>query len=168
MEEFLGKAVVAREVVAADAALAIHQDEARAVAEAAIPAIQLEGGEAEIVEARHFAGEEVPAFGVGLEVGSVSGEHGRRVVDGIDGEADELQFGRGMGGILDAAHLVTHHGAGAGAGGEDEVGHPDMAVERVAVEGLTGLRGELELRYLAEDGQGLYGYAGGEEEEEEH
>src|ERR1035438_1898179 len=72
-----------------------------------------------------------------------------------------------MGGILDAAHLVAHHGAGAGASGKDEVGHPDMAVERVAVEGLTGWLGELELGHLAEDGQGLYGNTGGEEEEQE-
>jgi hypothetical protein len=88
-------------------------------------------------------------------------------MDGIDGEADELQFGRGVGGILDAAHLVAHHGARTGAGGIDKVGHPEMAVERVAVEGLTGLLGELELRHLTEDGQRPYGNAGGEQQEAE-
>ena len=52
VEERFGKAVVAGEVVAADAALAVHQDEARAVAQAAIHAVQLECVEAEIVDLR--------------------------------------------------------------------------------------------------------------------
>src|ERR1019366_7275299 len=34
----------------------------------------------------------------------------------VHGEADQLQFGRTGSGILDAVHLVAHHGAGARAG----------------------------------------------------
>ena len=56
---------------------------------------------------------------------------------------------------LHAAHLRAHHGARTRAGGVDEVSDPDVAVERLAVEGLAGLSGELEGRDLAEDGQGL-------------
>src|ERR1039458_2112900 len=55
---------------------------------------------------------------------------------------------------------------GQGAGGVDEVGHPDVAIERVAVEGPIGFEGELELRHLAERGQGLHRYAGGEREDQ--
>src|ERR1039458_4768695 len=43
-----------------------------------------------------------------------------------------------------------HHGARTGACGVDEIGHPHVPVERFAVERLTGLRGELEVRNIAE------------------
>src|ERR1019366_9254049 len=99
------KVVVAGEIVGADAAFAVHQHEARAVCQAAIHAVQLEAGAAQLVETRHFAGQEIPAGGVGFEEGGVFGEHGRRVVRRIHGEADQLHFGRTAGGILDAAHL---------------------------------------------------------------
>jgi hypothetical protein len=38
-----------------------------------------------------------------------------------------------------------------------------VAVERLAVEGLTGLSGKLEGRDLAKDGEGLGGGAGGQQ-----
>jgi len=51
-----------------------------------------------------------------------------------------------------------HHGAGAGAGGVDEVSHPDVAVERVGLsKGWPVWRVSLKLRYLAERGQGCTG-----------
>ena len=79
---------------------------------------------------------------------------------GIDGERDQSHIGRSGGGDLHAAHLRAHHGARTRAVGIDEVGHPDMPRERFAVEGLAGLRSELEGRDLAENGKGL-GYAAG-------
>jgi hypothetical protein len=42
-----------------------------------------------------------------------------------------------------------------------------MAVERLAVEGLTGLSGELEGRDLTQDGEGLGGGASGQQQGDE-
>src|SRR5437588_69512 len=101
----------------------------------AIHAGELEGLEAEVVEARHFAGEEIPAVTIGLEEFRIAVEYFGGVVHGVHGEAYQLDGGRGRGGVLDAAHLVAHHGAWAFARSVDEVGDPDVAVEGLAVEG---------------------------------
>jgi hypothetical protein len=40
---------------------------------------------------------------------------------------------------------MAHHGAGAIARCVNEIGDPDMAVESLAVEGLAGLKSQVEL-----------------------
>src|SRR5438552_15734388 len=57
---------------------------------------------------------------------------------------------------------MAHHGTRTGAVGEDEVRNPDMAIQAAAVEGLTGLRGEFELRDRAVGGQRRVGARGQE------
>jgi len=116
----------------------------------------LESVEAEVVEAAPLAGEEVPAGGIGGEVSGVCGEDRRGVVLRIDREGDQGHIGRCGGGQLEVVHLRAHHGARTGAGGVDEVSHPDVAVERLAAEWLPGLSDELERRNLPQHWQRLW------------
>ena len=73
------------------------------------------------------------------DLSGILGEDWRRVVRRIHSERHQLQLGRAAGEILDTAHLMAHHRAGTVAGRIDKVRHPDMSVERVAVERLIGL-----------------------------
>ena len=57
------------------------------------------------------------------------------------------------GGLLHLPHQRTHAGTGAGAGGEDEVGDPDFAVQRLLSKGWPVWDGQLEAWDLPEDRQ---------------
>ena len=52
--------------------------------------------------------------------------------------------------ILQCAHVPGQARARIGAGGEDEIGHPHLAIEIVASEWPAPLIGERELRQFAE------------------
>jgi hypothetical protein len=61
-------------------------------------------------------------------------------------------------------HLRTHAWAGAGAVRKDEIGDPDVAIESGSGEGTAFLIGKFEARHFAQNGQGLFPSAGGEQQ----
>ena len=65
--------------------------------------------------------------------GGVGGEARGGVVLGVDGERHEVErVAQVPGAVLDLGHALGQLGADGGAGGEDEVGHPDASLEVVA------------------------------------
>src|SRR5208337_4735893 len=93
MQQLWHEAVFAVGIEPANLPLAIDDNEARAVRQAAVHAIQLESVDSEVVEGRLRAGEEEPASRVLLEMGRVFGEHWRRVVRRIDGDRYQQDIG---------------------------------------------------------------------------
>ena len=55
--------------------------------------------------------------------------------------------------FLKAPHVRRHHGTGSVTGRIDEIGDPDVPVERSAVERLSRIGSKRKLRHLAEYGQ---------------
>lgn len=135
-------------VVAADLAGPIDQDHPGAVHRLAV--VRGEGGELEAVagepvDGRFVAGEEFPAPRLGVQFLGVIAEDARRVVLGVDAERNQFDVGVAER-LLGFAHPAADHGAGAGAGGVDEVGDPDFPLKLLGAERLPGLIGEGEGR----------------------
>src|ERR1041384_6064578 len=55
--------------------------------------------------------------------------------------------------LLERGQFTAHRHARAGTAGEDDLGQPDFAEERIAGDGVTVLVGERERRDLAQDGE---------------
>ncbi len=89
-------------------------------------------------------------------------------VFGIDGEGDDADVGQASDLLVDALHFGTHHGAGGGASGVDEIGDPDFAEQGGALEEETCGVGHGERRdFVVFREIGGRVSAGGEEEETE-
>ncbi len=101
------------------------------------------------------AGEERPGQGAGAITGGVVGQPRRGVARGVDGERHQVKVGAEIAGaVADLGHLLAQERAGLLAGGEDEVGHPDLAGELARAERLPALIGQRERRHPAEQRRG--------------
>src|SRR5262249_37270881 len=75
-------------------------------------------------------------------------------------------FGHAGGGLLHLAHQGAHARTRAVAGGEDEIGHPDLSVQRFLIERTAGFVGQRKTWDLSIDGQRrLLREASGEDQE---
>src|SRR5882672_9685370 len=107
-----------------------------------------------MVERLARTGQEMPSGWLSMVAGRVFGQRGWRVVLRIYSERNQLHLGHSARGLLHLAHQGTHPRTGACTGREDEVGHPDLSVQRFLVEGPSGFIGQLEARDLSKEGQG--------------
>jgi hypothetical protein len=139
-------------VIAANPALAVNQHEARAVLQFAVDIAQHEGAAVESVEGFLISGKEKPAAGLRMIARGISGEHRGRIALRVHRERNQAYIGQPSHGRLDASHLRAHARAGAGTMREDEIRDPDFAVEHLAIEGLPGLRNQLEVGHPAVHG----------------
>ena len=132
-------AIFGRAIEAAHAAVAIDQHESRGVSHAAIHVAELEPVAAEGFERRLIAGEEEPAARFSMVSRGIGCEHRWFVVLWIDREGNQRHPRHVFDRALHAAHLGAHARAWAGTIRINEIGHPDMAIERFAVEWLARL-----------------------------
>jgi hypothetical protein len=133
--------------------------------QSAIDACQMERIQAHLLEIRGGSSQQRPDLRVGAVALSVSRERCGSVARGIDGEGNQTELARVCEIRSEFPKLRTHARTRAITRGEDKVRNPDLPVELLpAVEGLTRLIRQGEIRNYTVAGQGRAGAAACEEQ----
>ena len=109
---------------------------------------EFESVDAEIEDGGFFAREEEPAVVCAVGTGVVAQDFGGVFFIGGDGEKADV--GKVARGVVDLGEALGEVEAGAGAGGEEEVGDPHFPAHGGGVERLAATFGESEVRELEE------------------